>query len=137
MKKRGKLILGLIQLFVAIGALPVGYIMLSKPDGSGVGMTVDILSGSPFRDFFIPGLFLFTVNGLFNLVSSVLAFCKFRFTYLLGFGLGFALIIWICVQVYSVGLTHFLQPAYFIIGIVEIFLSAYIYKTEKLNNNIG
>ena len=87
MKKRGKLILGIIQLFVAIGALPVGYLMLTKPDGSGVGMTVDILSGSPFKDFFIPGLFLFTVNGLFNLVSSILALRKFKYTYLLGLDL--------------------------------------------------
>ncbi|MCX6254133.1 MAG: hypothetical protein NTV31_06595 [Bacteroidia bacterium] len=115
------------------GALPVGYLMITKPDGSGAGMTVDILSGSPFRDFFIPGLFLFTINGLFNLVSSILSFFKFRYASFLGFGLGIALIIWISVQVYSVGLTHFLQPTYFIIGIGETILSIYIYKTEKLN----
>jgi hypothetical protein len=37
------------------------------------------------------------------------------------------------VQVYSVGLTPFLQPTFLIIGIVEIILSIYIYKTKKLN----
>jgi hypothetical protein len=131
MRKRAKLILGAIQLFVAIGALPVGFMMLAKPDGSAVGMTTEILSGSPFKDFFIPGLFLFCVNGLFHLVSSVLAFYKYRYTYILGFGLGFALIIWIIVQVYSVGLTHFLQPAYFIIGLIEILLSISIFRTEN------
>lgn len=133
MKKRGKLILGIIQLFVAIGALPAGYLLLAEPDGHGMGMSVDILSGSPFKDFFVPGLFLFTVNGLFNLVSSVLAFCKYRHASLLGLGLGAALIIWVSVQVCSVGLTHFLQPTYFFIGIIEIVLSVYIYKTESSN----
>jgi hypothetical protein len=130
MKKRGKLFLGILQLFVAIGAIPVGYLMLAKPDGSGVGMSTDILSGSPFKDFFIPGLFLFTVNGLCNLASSVLAFYRYKYSYLTGFMLGSALIIWIIVQVYSVGLTHFLQPTYFIIGIFEIILSLIIFRTD-------
>lgn len=130
MRKRGKLILGIIQLFVAIGALPVGFLLFTNPDGNGLGMSTDILNGSPFSDFFIPGVFLFTVNGVFNLISSVLAFCKFRYTYLLGLALGFALVIWIIVQVYSVGLIHFLQPTYFIIGIIEIILSIFIFRTE-------
>jgi hypothetical protein len=137
MKKRGKVILGFIQLFVAIGALPAGYLLFSQPDGQAMGMNVNQLSGSPFRDFFIPGLFLFTVNGIFNLVCSVLSFIKFRHVAILGTGLGIALIIWICVQIYSVGLIHFLQPLYFFIGIAEIVLSIYIYKTEKLNINIS
>jgi hypothetical protein len=34
------------------------------------------------------------------------------------------------VQVYSVGLTHFLQPTYFIIGLCEIVLSIYIYNKD-------
>jgi hypothetical protein len=131
MKKRGNLILGIIQLFVAIGALPVGYLMLSQPDGSGVGMSTDILAGSSFKDFFIPGLFLFTINGICNLISSLLAFNKYKYTYLTGLALGSALIIWIIVQVYSVGLTHFLQPTYFIIGVSEIILSLIILKNEK------
>lgn len=130
MRKRGKLILGIIQLFVAIGALPVGFLLFTNPDGNGLGMSTDLLNGSPFNDFFIPGVFLFTVNGVFNLISSLLAFCRFRYTYLLGLALGFALVIWIIVQVYSVGLIHFLQPTYFIIGIIEIILSIFIYRTE-------
>jgi hypothetical protein len=131
MKKNAKLILGLIHLFVAIGALPVGIMMIVKPDGSTVGMSTAILSGSPFRDFFIPGLFLFTVNGVFNLAASVLAFFKYRYTSLIGLGLGSALVIWISVQVWSVGLNHFLQPSYFIIGLIEIGISIYIYRTER------
>lgn len=107
--------------------------MLAEPDGHGLGMTVDILSGSPFKDFFIPGLFLFSINGLLNLGSSILAFCKYRYASFLGLGLGIALIIWVSVQVYSVGLTHFLQPTYFIIGIIEIVLSSYIYIKDSRN----
>lgn len=128
MKRKLPIILGIIQLFVAIGALPAGYSMMVQPDGSDLGMTVDLLTGSPFSDFLIPGIFLFTVNGLFNMVSAIFSFYRFNYTYLLGFLLGTAMVIWISVQVYSVGLNHILQPIYFIIGLIETSLSIWLYK---------
>jgi hypothetical protein len=133
MWKKGKVILGFIQLFVAIGAIPAGYLFISEPDGSKMGMSLEALAGSPFKNFFIPGLFLFSVNGVFNLVCSALSFLKYKYASVFGIGLGFALLIWVSVQVYSIGLTHFLQPAYFVIGIVEIVLSIYIIKNEKID----
>jgi len=59
-------ILGIIQSIVAIGAIPAGFLLVTQPDGKGLGMAIDFLQNSPFQDFFIPGLFLFIVNGLFN-----------------------------------------------------------------------
>lgn len=131
---RGKthIFLGAIQLVVALGAIPAGYSMIVHPDGSGLKMTLDILAGSPFKDYFVPGLFLFVVNGLFNLISSVLCFFNFRYSYFFGLLLGSALIIWVVVQVFSVGLSHILQPVYFVIGILEIVLSLLI-KPAKSN----
>lgn len=123
MKGKTYLIIGAIQVIVAIGAIPAGYSMLAKPDGSALGMTVEILAGSPFKDFFIPGLFLFLVNGVCNLAGAVLCFIHFRYAPFIAFALGIALIIWIVVQVYSVGLMHILQSVYFATGIMEIILS--------------
>ena len=48
MKKRGKLILGIIQLFVAIGALPAGYLLLAEPDGHGIGNECGYFIGFTF-----------------------------------------------------------------------------------------
>jgi hypothetical protein len=92
MKKRTLNILGIIQGCVAIGAIPAGYLFIAKPDGSGLGLTVTQLAGSPFNDYHIPGLFLFTVNGLFNLISSVLCFSRFRYAPYMGILLGLALV---------------------------------------------
>jgi hypothetical protein len=131
MKKRASLILGIVQLFVAIGAIPAGLFMIMEPHGTALGMTTEILKNSPFHNFLIPGIFLFTVNGVFNLIAAILSFCKFRFAGLTGLGLGIALIIWILVQVFSIGLNHFLQPAYFFIGIIEILISVVLIKREK------
>jgi hypothetical protein len=103
---------------------------MAHPDGSGMMMSTKSLAGSPFRDFFIPGLFLFTVNGIFNLISGVLCFFKNKYTWEIGFLLGIALLIWIGVQVWSIGLNHFLQPTYFIIGIIEIVISLKIRRSE-------
>lgn len=55
MKTKTLTILGIIQAFVAIGAIPAGYSMIVEPNGSGLGMTTEILAGSPFTNFFIPG----------------------------------------------------------------------------------
>jgi len=71
------------------------------------------------------------VNGLLNLINAILCFIKFKPAAIIGFLLGMALIIWVLVQVYAIGLTHFLQPAYFIIGIVEIILSISIIRNLK------
>jgi len=131
MKTKTLTILGIIQAFVAIGAIPAGYSMIVEPDGSDLGMTTDILAGSPFTNFFIPGLFLLIVNGLFNLINAILCFIKFKHASLMGFVLGVALIVWVFVQVYSIGLTHFLQPTYFVIGIIEIILSISIMRNLK------
>lgn len=135
MKRNLHLILGIIQALVALGAIPAGYLMLAEPDGKSLGMTVDVLAGTPFKDFFIPGLFLFTVNGLCNLAGSVLCFFKFSYAPAIGIALGSALVIWISVQVFSIGLTHFLQPGYFIIGIIEIILS-YLLAIQNKKNSI-
>lgn len=114
--------LGSLQLFVGIGAIPAGLSMILEPSGNGVGISTEILINTPFNTFLIPGLFLFVVNGLCNISGSVLSFMKNN--YLGGFGmiLGSFLVLWIVVQVYLIGLIHFLQPLFFIIGIVEILL---------------
>lgn len=133
MKRHIYIYLGIIQLFVALGAFPAGYSMLVEPDGSGLGMNPGFLEGSPFPDYFIPGLFLFTVNGIFNLAGAILSFFKWKFTGWIGIGLGASLIIWITVQVLSIQMYHFFQPVYFIIGAIEIVLG---YLWIKANHRI-
>jgi hypothetical protein len=68
------LILGIIQVMVAIGALPVGYLFIIHPDGSALGMDIKMLANSPFSDFLIPGIALFLFNGIYHLTSAILCF---------------------------------------------------------------
>ena len=93
MKRKLFIYLGIVQAFVAIGAIPAGFSMMIKPDGTGLGMTIDFLQNSPFQNFLIPGLFLLVVNGLFNLVASVLSFMKNKFSGVIGLFLGITLVL--------------------------------------------
>jgi len=127
-------ILGIIQSIVAIGAIPAGFLMIAQPDGTGLGMAIDFLQNSPFQDFFIPGLFLFIVNGLFNLVAAILSFLKNKFSGILGIVLGATLVLWISVQVYFISLVSFMQPLFFCIGIFEIVISFLIIQKNKQVN---
>ena len=125
MKRKLQIALGIIQAFVALGAIPAGFSMIIQPNGSGLGMTTKFLHESPFTNFFIPGLFLFTVNGLANLVVSILTFRKHKYSGKLSLMLGLILVGWIVIQVWSTGYISFMQPLFFSIGLVE-FVLAYI-----------
>jgi hypothetical protein len=131
MIKRIPVVLGGIQTFVAIGAVPAGLSMVTKRDGSGLGISTELLHSSPFRDFLIPGLFLLLVLGLLNIMGAVLSFKRNKYTGVLGLGLGFILVIWICVQVYFIGLQSILQYLFFFLGLFEMVVG-YIYIPKKI-----
>ena len=131
MQKRVGLFLGVLQVFVAIGSIPAGLSMIFEPDGSGLGLSSGVLSGSPFQDFFIPGLFLFFINGLLNTVSAIFSFRRKKNAGIFGLSLGIFLLLWISIQVYFIGLIHFLQPLFFVVGMVEVILSCIYIKKEN------
>ena len=64
--------LGILQLFIALGALGGGWGLITAPDGSNLGMPLSMLEHSPFPDFLIPGWILLTVLGLGNLAAGTL-----------------------------------------------------------------
>jgi len=121
-------ILGTLQSFVALGAIPAGISMIFTPDGSKVGMSTSILQNSPFNNFLIPGIVLLVVNGLLNIVGAVYSFMRYGNFHLIGLLLGGFLIIWICIQIYLIGFIHVLQPVFLAIGIIETLISLSIKK---------
>lgn len=64
-------ILPVMHAFVGIGALFGGCAAMLNPNGP-MGISVELLENSPFDNYFIPGLILFTVIGLGNILSSFL-----------------------------------------------------------------
>ena len=131
MKKTIPSLLGIIQAFVAVGALPAGLSLILDPSGKSFGFTADILDNSPFENFLIPGFFLFIIFGLAHIVAAVLSFGRNRNTGVIGSTLGLFLVVWICLQFYFIGFVQFLQPLFLIIGLIEIILAYLLIKQTK------
>ncbi len=126
--KKIRIILGFVQIFIAIGAVPAGYGMLTDPTGEGLGMDTAMLNDSPLGSFFLPGLYLLIINGLGSIAGAILTFAGNRFAGSAGLILGILLCIWIMVQVWWIGLISVLQPLFLLIGIAEVWLGWKIRK---------
>lgn len=129
--KKYYFILGALQAFTGIGAIPAGYGMLSDTTGAGLGMNPDLLANSPLDSFLLPGLFLMFVNGFANLAAAFLSFFRSMYAGHAGLFLGVALILWIVIQVWWISLSSVLQPLFFIIGIVNTWLGWKIIRLKK------
>ncbi len=113
--------LGILQMFIGIGAVPAGIAMIADPSGGGLGMPLEMLANSPFSDFFIPGVFLLVVNGIGSLLGGIASFRRHRFAAAIAAGLGTFLMVWIAAQVWWMGV-HWLHVLYFVLGLVELTL---------------
>jgi peptidoglycan/LPS O-acetylase OafA/YrhL len=120
MKKLVSMVAGILQAFVAFGALVCGVLLMFFPKGTMMNMPLSMLKGSPFADFFLPGLILFAVIGLGQAVAAVMSFRRRRHSGEAGAVMGIGLMIWIFVQVSMIGGGHWLQYLYFAFGVAEV-----------------
>jgi len=130
--KKYYIVLGALQAFTAIGAIPAGLGYLLDTSGKGMGVTTELLSESPLNSFLLPGLFLMIVNGFGNALGAYLSFIKNKIAGHLGLILGILLTLWIIIQVAWITLSSFLQPLFLVIGLTNIFLSYRILKNKAM-----
>lgn len=119
---------GGLQAFIGVGAVVCGLLLIIEPNGDKLGMPLELLSGSPFENYLIPGLLLFSVNGMGNVFAAILSFGKNKYSGYTGMLFGLALIIWIVVQIELIGLVTWLQPFYLLLGILELLLGIVLNK---------
>lgn len=117
-----RILLASLQVFIGLGAVGGGFMLILDPSGAAMGIPVSLLEGSIFRDYFIPGLFLFVVNGLGSLAGAVLTFVKNRSAGPVAIALGLILTAWIVIQVAIIRSFHWLHGLYFVLGVVEALL---------------
>lgn len=119
MTRRPAIWLGVLQAFVGLGAVAGGLGLILDPSGTNVGLPIEMLESSPFTTFLIPGIVLFTVNGLGSLVGALLTFTRRRRAAEMAMALGAFLVAWIVIQVYWVRGIHWLHVLYFVLGLIE------------------
>lgn len=113
---------GMLQAFIGLGAIGGGLMLIMDPSGNAMGLPVDMLQGFPFPDFLIPGLFLFTVNGLGSMVGAGLSLARSRYAPEAAVLLGAILVAWILIQLAIIKSVHWLHILYFVLGFVELTL---------------
>jgi hypothetical protein len=117
----------LLAIGLSIAALSGGYLMLSDPSGAALGMSVRMLAGSPFGDFFIPGLILTAALGLLPWVAVIALRTSPQgstWTWLSAFGVGIITLIWITAQLLMLRERHVLQAVIAGVGVVLLLLAA-------------
>ena len=134
---KSKYILLILLAALGSGAIFGGCVLIISPLGKLFKMPLSILENSPFSNFLIPGIILFTVLGLAPLGVMIalinkpaykfaerLNFCKdmyWGWTYCIY--IAFALIIWIQAEMSFLNSVHWSHSLYMFLGMAIIFVA--------------
>jgi hypothetical protein len=70
--------LAILELFVGTGAVLGGGALVAAPSGTLLHMPLDVLRGTPFENYLIPGAVLCLVVGGSNILAGLLALRRNR-----------------------------------------------------------
>ncbi len=130
-------LLVVLMLFLGIGALISGPMLFAAPDGHLLMWTPEMLEGTPFTNYVIPGVILFLLVGAYQVVvaASLLRLPKWRWpdainpykryhwAWSASWAMGIILLIWVIAETAFIGLTSFLQPLVGAWGVAEVVLT--------------
>ena len=121
-------VLVVLEVVLALGALAGGVALVADPSGGYLQMPLDVLAGTPFRSFLVPGLVLLLANGVLPLVVAAGALARRPWAVLGHVAAGVVLVGWILGQVALLGFVTWLQPAYLVYGLVLLGLGLWNWR---------
>ncbi len=122
--------IALVVLEVLMGLAAVGGgLDLALTNGQVIRMPTELLEGSPFGSYFIPGLVLLAV-GMANLSGAAAVLLGNRWGAPASV-VGIAWMGWFVVQVAVVGFLNWQQPAYLVVGVLIVVLVARLWRTAR------
>jgi len=124
-------LLGYLQIFIGASAIAGGLQLIIVPNGSEMGMSTEILSHSPFDNFLIPGITLFTVIGLGNLLGVWFSLKDKKSAGIFGSIMGATLISWMLIQIILIGWGTWLQPFFLGMGTIELIVGFLLFRRIK------
>lgn len=126
----------ILHVFVGVGAMGGGMAAILNPQNP-MGVTVDALKNSPFDNYLVPGIILFTVIGLGNIIAAFVIYHKPWFHGYISSVFAWALVIWIVVQCIMLNTIEHLHIIFFIIGLIQASLAMIIlFKHNMFPTNI-
>ena len=135
-KTTRNILIGLL-VFLGIGAIGGGGVFIISPSGKLMGMPLSMLNKSPFDNFLIPGIILFSVLGiaptllaraLYRKTASKLAerfnfFIDMHWTWTFSIYVAFALIIWLQIEMQMLSAVSWLHTFYMFLAVLIIFVA--------------
>ena len=123
--------------FLGFGALGGGGVLIISPSGELIGMPLSIIQNSPFVNFLIPGIILFTLLGILpvGLMYALIKKPKWRlpeffnvfndmyWAWSYSVYTGLALMIWIQTEMIIMKTVHWSQSLYMGIAILLLFVT--------------
>jgi hypothetical protein len=108
-----------LLVITGVAATYGGLGLIIDPTGEGIGLSLSRLRFLPFKNYLVPGLFVFTVTGIGSLAIAVMLFRRKRRAPIFLMVQGILLVCWIIVQSLSVP-SSFLQYVFGTSGVVFI-----------------
>jgi hypothetical protein len=112
-------VLGGLLAFGALNAFGGGYYGMAGAED----VPKEWLEGSPFDDYFIPGLVLFVVVGGSFLAAAIAVFAKLHIARTAAFAAGTIVLGWLAVETAIIGYVSWMQPATTIGGLLVLLLA--------------
>jgi len=108
--------------FVGLTAAICGLLMISYPDGRALGLVPDILEGTFFNNFLIPGIIL-AIVGSINVAAVFSNMQRSNNRYNWSLAGGVLISGWIIAETILIPAIHWLQFIYLVSGILIILIS--------------
>ena len=124
-------VLGVLQVFIGLGAVAGGVLLALEPSGAKLGIPLELLENSPFSSYLVPGIVLLAVNGFGSLLGAAASFMRRPYAGETAMALGVFLVTWIALQVYWFAGIHWLHAMYFGLGLLEFVLGRTLRNEAK------
>lgn len=131
-EKAIRYVLGILLLFVAINAFGGGYYAMAGAEG----VPVEWLQGSPFTSYYYPGMLLFAGIGGLSLFSAIAVFSKKKIAGKVVLICGLAILLWLGVQVATIGYVSWMQPVTAMIAVLILILN-WLHSKKNRGMNIS
>lgn len=122
-----------LLIFTSLNALAAGFSMIVEPSGKDLGMKVeDVLQYSPFDNFLIPGLVLFTMIGIGCIITTYFMVKKIKYHDYVLIAQGAIIMGWIIIQVAMLREFNWMHAVVGSIGILVTIWGYYLHKNMTI-----
>lgn len=122
----------ILAAFIVITAVPCGLMMMIKPDGSLLGLDINLVNHSFLRNFFIPGFALALFAGGINLTAFLKIWKKQKNALLWSIAGGLTMIVFEVVQIAVIQTFSWLQLVYLLCGFFMVLIALQLKHKELI-----